>query len=66
MQKPNFCQKKVLEMQQNYIREAEKQFKKIPAKPKDENIVNQMKAQQLFENNCRDISRSPPTGTFNN
>ena len=53
-------------MQQNYIREAEKQFKKIPAKPKDENIVNQKKAQQLFENNCRDISRSPPTGTFNN
>ena len=48
MQKPNFCQRKVLEMQQNYIKEAEKQFKKIPEKPKNEKIVTQKKADQLF------------------
>ena len=55
-------------MQSNYIKEAEKQFNKIPEKSINEKIITQKNADQLFQKECRsrEISTSPPTGTFHN
>ena len=66
--KPNFAQKKVIEMQKKYIQDVEKQFK-IPEKIHNQRIINQKKADELFKRECRsrdrDVSRSP-TATFHN